>query len=82
MVNDTASGCKNCMFLLRLIVLEGMIHNMKICVKHVSSKDNGKADAISRLQWDRFVELSNGKMNVTPEAIPEIIWPVEKIWMN
>ena len=70
MINDTAGKDKNTMVLLRRIVLEGMIHNVMIKAKWVKTDDNGKADAISRLQFDRFRNLDES-MNVMPDRIPE-----------
>ena len=79
MVNNSSSGCKNCMILIRLIVLECMVHNVKISVEYIQSAHNGKADAICRGQWDRFRELDEN-MNIFPVALPEQIWPIEKVW--
>ena len=45
---------KHCMTLLRLVVLEGMVYNVRISAKHVGTKQNGKADALSRLDFKRF----------------------------
>ena len=69
MVNKTVSGCKNCMVLLRVIVLYGLVHNVKIRVKYVSTKDNAKADALSRSQWKRFKDLgSRHELGIYPCA--------------
>ena len=38
MVNKTSSKCKNCMVLIRIIVLQALKHNVKINVKHVPGK--------------------------------------------
>ena len=81
MVNTTSSKCKNCMRLLRLIVLEGLIHNVNIKVKFVATNDNGKADALSRGQFPRFWKLGL-LMNEKPKEIPKEIWPVNKIWLS
>ena len=81
MINDTAGKCKNTMVLLRLIVLEGMVQNVNIRAKWVKTEDNGKADAISRMQWKRFRSLGSD-MNEMPEDIPEQIWPITKIWLK
>ena len=81
MVNNTSAKCKNCMVLLRLIVLECMIHNVKLTVEYVATDDNGKADALSRGQYKRFRRLAPD-MNEKPEVIPESIWPPTKIWVE
>ena len=73
------------MVLIRLITLQGLIHNVRIFAKHVGTKDNGKADALSRLQFRRFweiVEKSGTGMNHLPSTVPEEIWPIQKIWID
>ena len=79
MVNKSLGGCKNCMTLIRLIVLKCMVHNVQIKVEYVKLGHNGKADAISRGQWKRFRFLGKN-VKVSPETLPSVIWPVEKIW--
>ena len=44
MINNTTSKCKNCMKLIRLIILKGMKHNVKINAKHVAGKSNRYSD--------------------------------------
>ena len=80
MINNNASKCKHCMVLLRLIVLEAIVHNVRVTALHVGTKQNGKADALSRLNFDRFWRISGNHMNQYPSAIPEEIWPLSKIW--
>ena len=57
MINDTTSGCKNCMVLIRILVLECMKFNVSLKAKFVKSKDNDIADALSRGQWSTFKRL-------------------------
>ena len=45
MINSTSSRCRNCMVLLRILVLEGLICNTRIFAKHVRTRLKGKADA-------------------------------------
>ena len=80
MVYDTSARCKNCMVLLRLIVLECLTYSVKLTVEYVSSDDNGKVDALSSGQYKRFRTLAPD-MDEYPASIPEIIWPPEKIWI-
>ena len=70
------------MVLIRMLVLEGLVCNTKVFARYVKSKDNGKADALSRLQWDRFRSLAGTQMNHRPTNIPKAIWPLDKIWMQ
>ena len=81
MINNSGTHCKNCMSLLRLIVLEGLVWNVKIKCKYVKSKENGRADALSRLDFKRFWNLDD-TMNETPVRVPNTIWPLSKVWIN
>ena len=49
MINKLSSSCPNSMFLLRLIVLNGLRHNRKVFAAYVDTKSNYLADALSRL---------------------------------
>ena len=82
MINNNTSSCKNCMVLIRLIVLKCMIHNVRVFVKYVSSKNNAISDSLSRMQIDRFLKLTQGKFDQLPTAIPNELWPMEKIWLK
>ena len=82
MINNSTSNCRNCMILVRIIVLESLVCNSRVFARYVKSKDNGKADALSRLQFDRFKQLSGGSMNEKPSELPSSIWPINKIWLN
>ena len=84
MINKSSSRCKNCMVLVRLIALKGMIHNVKIKAKHVRSENNEFADLLSRLKFRQFWKLADktGKQfNKRPLKIPHELWPMEKIWL-
>ena len=82
MINNNTSSCKNCMVLIRIIVLKCLIHNVRLCAKYVASKENDISDSLSRLQMDRFYRLTKGEFEVAPHRIPEEIWPIEKIWLK
>ena len=85
MINKSSSGCKNCMVLLRIIVLECLRQNVKVTAEWVATGDNGKADALSRLEFDRFwdlVEESGNEMYNFPTDLPADIWPITKIWIK
>ena len=72
------------MVLIRQITLKGLIHNVRIYARHVRSEDNDLSDVLSRHQMNKFWHLVRQKgiqMNEQPTAIPEEIWPMEKIWM-
>ena len=84
MINNVTSGCKNCMVLVRLTVLHGMLNNIKISAKYVESKRNKIADSLSRLQFQQFATLARkrGDMDEQPTNVPNEIWPMDKIWLS
>ena len=83
MVNNMSSGCKYCMVLIRLLTLESMTWNVRLFAKHVRSESNGPSDALSRLQFAGFFELTKDKnINARADRIPDRIWPISKIWLN
>ena len=83
MINISSSSCKQCMVLIRLIVFESLIRNVRIFARYVSSKDNDKADALSRLDMKRFWKLDKeNKMDKYPTELPEELWPMENLWIS
>ena len=85
MINKACTNCKNCLVLVRLIVLECMTWNVRLFACHVESSKNNFADALSRGQLTRFwhdAEQEEREFNKYPENIPEEVWPVEKIWLK
>ena len=85
MINNTASNCKNCMLLLRIIVLKGLIHNVHIRAKHVVGVSNNLADFLSRMKKDKFLRLARKQRKIfsrSPTPMPSQIWPMQNIWLN
>ena len=85
MINSATSKCKNCMVLLRYIVLYTMAHNVKVNVKHVPGKQNKYSDYLSRMQYDKFrKEARKERRNFSnkPAQIPEVLWPMDKLWLS
>ena len=85
MVNSTTSSCKNCMVLIRLLVLEGLTNNVRIRAKYIASVENIYSDALSRINLKKFHDKAriNGKIfDDNPTQIPEQIWPMSKIWLQ
>ena len=83
MINYTTTSCKNCMVLIRILVLKGLLENVRIFARHVKGSKNCLADSLSRDKINYFHELCSiqeRKMEFSPTAIPEEIWPVQKIW--
>ena len=81
MVNKTTSNCKNCMHLLRLLVLDGLRHNRRLSVKYVRSADNILADSLSRLKFDVFWKHAPAGTEASPWKIPRELWPIQKFWI-
>ena len=82
MVNNTTSGCKNCMVLIRMLMLNCIKYNTRVSVKHVASEKNTLADALSRLEFDRFWYHAPKNMQIHPENLSEDLWPASKIWVD
>ena len=82
MINTTSSSCKNCMVLIRILVLHCLIHNVRVYAKHVTSKRNILADLLSKQKIQQFIELGNGKFEPTSTPVPEMLWPMSKLWLN
>ena len=82
MINMGVSRCEKCMILLRLVTLESMTHNVRIFAKYIKSEDNFLADALSRGQmlwlWRHALET----MNKVQTPIPQVLWPVQKLFSN
>ena len=79
MINSSSSKCKNCMYLIRLLVLNGLIHNTRVFCKHVLGKQNLLADSLSRLKFHKF--RRHGKhMKRYPTRVSTLVWPASKIW--
>ena len=57
------------------------VHNVHLKAEWVSTGDNGKADALSRLDFERFWSLESG-MDHIPQKLPQDIWPITKVWIN
>ena len=85
MINNTTSNCKNCMVLIRLIVLQGLIHNVKINAKHVPGKLNTFSDNLSRMKYKQFWQQARKDkhhFNNKPCEIPSLLWPMNKLWLH
>ena len=80
MVNSTTSACKQCLKLLRIIVLHSMIYNVRIFARYVHTKRNIRADLLSRLKLTSFLRVTKGTMKCNPDPLPVNLWPMEKVW--
>ena len=85
MVNNNSSSCQNCMVLIRVLVLHSLKHNVRVFARYVASRMNYFSDALSRLNFEKFWRLSrekNVRFEAEMTAMPEEIWPMEKIWRH
>ena len=79
MMNKITSSCKNCMILLRLLMLNGLKFNRRLNATYVSTKNNFLADALLRNQMQRFRHLSP-HMNKEQDQIHSDLWPMSKVF--
>ena len=85
MLNSNASKCKNCMILIRKIVLHNIRHNIRLRLKYVESKRNRFLDLLSRHKYKQFrreARQQGIKFNNKSTEIPNELWPMEKLWTN
>ena len=85
MINKGTSNCKNCMYLLRIIILMGLCNNVKINAKHVPGKLNNFSDQLSRMQYNTFrkeARKQHRTFKAKPSEIPDTLWPMETIWFS
>ena len=83
MINVTSTSCRHCMVLIRMIVLKGLIENIRIFARHVKGVNNGLADSLSRGKFNQFKKLCREEQrttNLVTTPVPEAIWPITKIW--
>ena len=83
MLNKSTSSCKNCMDLLRLVIMDNLINNRRVYAEYVKSADNNFADVLSRLQLSRFwslVEKYGKVVDLTPSPISHLVWTASIIW--
>ena len=83
MVNNMTSKCPHCMKLIRLLVVSNLRSNRRVFVRHLSTKLNFFADALSRLEFNRFARLAekHGKrFTKTADNIPDCMWPMQRWW--
>ena len=85
MINNMSSSCKNCMYLIRLISLNNLIHCRRVFARFIPTKLNELSDSLSRMQFSRFWKLVQQKkinMNSHPSKISELVWPASSIWQD
>ena len=69
------------MVLIRIVTLESLKTNSRVYAKYVPTKLNGKADALSRMDFKRFKNLAGDTMDMEKTEVPEVLWPMKKLWL-
>ena len=85
MINNTTAKCKNCMFLIRKLVLLSLKANTRVFCKWVRGKSNEKADLLSRQKISQFKLLNKQQeypIDREPTVLPTELWPASKYWIK
>ena len=82
MINRNTSSCKQCLALIRILVLESMLQNVRVFARYVNTKRNTEADLLSRLRIKRFRQITGDKFELFPTQVPDRLWPLNKIWQS
>jgi hypothetical protein len=72
-LNRASCECPDTMPLIRLIFLRSIQKNFRLTAKYIHTKENTKADNLSRLQMDEFRQE-------VPEASPTPFQPPSHLW--
>ena len=84
MINNNSSKCKNCMVLIRIIVLHSLTNNVNLNVKHIAGKSNIFSDLLSRMKYKQFwqhARKTGKKFDPKPKKIPSCLEDMEKLWI-
>lgn len=82
MINEGVSADRKCMALLRIIVFDSMQYYFRLFAEWISTKDNWRADYLSRMQAHRVRAVVGSDMDTEPTTLPPTIWPVSVEWYN
>ena len=84
MINKSSSTCRNCMVLLRILVLFSLQKNVHVFARYVPTKSNGLADALSRLKLPKFFDLAQKwglQVDMEPTPVLDRMWLMNKLWL-
>ena len=81
MVNNLTSKCPKCMHLIRLITLNGLLHNRRVSVVYIRLADSKLSDALSRLDFIRF-RREGPSMNEFPDKIDSQVNSYMSLFIN
>ena len=80
MVNNMTSGCGNCMYLLRMLMIDNLLSNRIVQLVYIPTHLNIFADLLSRQRIDRFLARAPEGTKIMPDTLPMKIWPISRIW--
>ena len=83
MLNSNTSQCARCLILIRMIVMESMIQNVRLYAKHVKTKENDIADSISRFEMTRLqrtVQERGKTLLQNPDLVPPQLLDIQHLW--
>ena len=80
MINKNTSSCKNCLALIKILVLHSMELNTRVFANYITSKANKSADLLSRLKIQEFKDY-NPHCDESMTPIPDSLWPMSKLWL-
>ena len=66
-----------------MIVLKGLMENVRVFARHVKGVKNVLADSLSRNKINCFKEecMEQGRnFDPAPTSIPQVLWPMDHIW--
>ena len=70
------------MKILRIIILQGMIDNVRIFAKFVPGVNNKYSDWLSRDKIALFKRKTGNRFESHKTSAPEQIWPITKVWIK
>lgn len=79
MINNLTSSCKFCMYLIRILVLNGLKYNRRLQCCYVRSRDNFLSNALSRLKIRTFKSHAVG-IHEFPDIIHTELWLATSLW--
>lgn len=82
MLNKNSSSCRQCMILIRILVLASMEYNCRIFGKWISTHENLLADSLSRNDMGKFWRLAPKNTKQEKEPLPHCLWPIPKTWWD
>ena len=81
-INNMTGSCPQSMKLIHMIALDCIRFNRRLFVLHVKSTESTLADALSRMNFQKFWWYAPPDILPWPDKIPEIAWPATKLWFN